>query len=301
MTYSYFFKPVFIFSIILLPFLSNSQTGSSYIEKLSPTLRASVLKQPTTKPDVYVVYAPDTSAFKDFLGKSLSVFPVSRYREASIFLVRTSFSVLLDSVLTRPEVRFADILRIPKEELAVSNLDISVNRANLLHARFPQYNGNNVTVSVKENRPDTSDIDLKGRYIQTPFTSPAYSGHATIMATIIAGAGNTYYEGKGVAPGARITSADFVTLLPEPDAAYQQYDITVQNHSYGTGIENYYGADAAAYDASVINNPGLLHVFSAGNAGTQASTTGPYSGITSFANLTERFQDPNHYEALSRY
>ena len=116
--------------------------------------------------------------------------------------------------------------------------------------------------------------DLKGRYIQTPFTSPAYSGHATIMATIIAGAGNTYYEGKGVAPGARITSADFVTLLPEPDAAYQQYDITVQNHSYGTGIENYYGADAAAYDASVINNPGLLHVFSAGNAGHRPAPPG---------------------------
>ncbi|HET9429627.1 MAG TPA: S8 family serine peptidase, partial [Chitinophagaceae bacterium] len=177
-----------------------------------------------------------------------------------------------------------------QEELAVSNLDISVNKGNLLHSRYPGYNGQGTTVSVKENRPDTTDIDLKGRWLPTPYSSPIISSHATIMATIIAGAGNSYYEGKGMATGATISSADFSNLLPEPDITYQQFDISVQNHSYGTGIENYYGADAAAYDFSTRNRASLLHVFSAGNAGTQTSATGPYAGVMGFANITGSFK-----------
>jgi hypothetical protein len=147
-----------------------------------------------------------------------------------------------------------------------------------------------LAVSIKEQRPDTTDIDIKGRYVHTTLASPVGSGHATIMATIIAGAGNTFYEGKGGAPGSDVTSARFTTLLPEPDAAYQQYNISVQNHSYGTGIENYYGADAGAYDASVVTRSHLVHVFSAGNAGTSTSNNGTYAGIPGFANLTGSFK-----------
>ena len=99
------------------------------------------------------------------------------------------------------------------------------------------------------------------------------------MASIIGGGGNTYYEGKGAAWGSTISSSSFAILLPEADAAYQQYNISVQNHSYGTGIENFYGADAAAYDASVITRPSLVHVFSAGNSGEETSTNGPYTTV----------------------
>jgi hypothetical protein len=110
------------------------------------------------------------------------------------------------------------------------------------------------------------------------------------MATIIAGAGNSFYEGRGAARAALVTSFNFANLLPEPDAIYQQYNISVQNHSYGTGIENYYGAEAVAYDASVITRPFLQHVFSAGNSGSQTSTSGPYSGVVGFANITGNFK-----------
>ncbi|MBK7869384.1 MAG: hypothetical protein IPJ74_01215 [Saprospiraceae bacterium] len=50
-------------------------------------------------------------------------------------------------------------------------------------------------------------------------------------------------------------------MIPENPKYYDTLNISVQNHSYGVGIENYYGADAAAYDASVINRPELLHIF----------------------------------------
>jgi hypothetical protein len=64
----------------------------------------------------------------------------------------------------------------------------------------------------------------------------------------------------------------------------------VQNHSYGVGIESYYGTDAAAYDASAITNGSLLHIFSSGNSGTSAAATGLYSGLNGFANLTGSFK-----------
>ncbi len=55
-------------------------------------------------------------------------------------------------------------------------------------------------------------------------------------------------------------------------------------------MESFYGADARSYDQSVISNPSLLHVFSAGNAGMQASTGGTYANMPGYANLTGSFK-----------
>ncbi len=174
--------------------------------------------------------------------------------------------------------------------MQINGFDLSTNKINVVHNKQPLLKGDSMVVSVKENKMDTTDIDLKGRFQSTPLSSSVINSHATIMATMIAGGGNSYYEGKGVAWGATITSSDFKILLPDPDAAYQQYKISVQNHSYGTGIENFYGADAAAYDVSTINNPFLLHVFSAGNSGNLTSTNGAYAGVKNYANITGSFK-----------
>ncbi|HKP32190.1 MAG TPA: S8 family serine peptidase, partial [Chitinophagaceae bacterium] len=176
------------------------------------------------------------------------------------------------------------------QELLINGFDLTTNRINTAHYKFPLINGAGLTVSIKENKFDTSDIDFKGRYIPVPFAANNYSPHATIMATMLGGGGNSYYLGKGAAWNVNLTSASFVNLLPETDASYRQFNISVQNHSYGTAIENYYGADAAAYDVSVINNPFLVHVFSSGNSGTSTSTAGAYSGIQNFANLTGSYK-----------
>jgi hypothetical protein len=180
--------------------------------------------------------------------------------------------------------------RIPKEELQVGNLDLSVNKINLAHRNFPSVNGDGITVSVKENKPDTTDIDFKGRFLSTNLSSSTVSSHASIMSTMIAGAGNSWHLGKGAAWGSTISSSSFDVLLPDANNAYQQYNISVQNHSYGVGVENYYGADAAAYDASAISNGSLLHIFSSGNSGTSSASTGVYAGLNGFANLTGSFK-----------
>jgi len=177
-----------------------------------------------------------------------------------------------------------------KEETLLNRLDLSVNKINLVHRKYPLLNGSGIVVSIKENKPDSSDIDLKGRFLSTPIASPGISSHASIMATMIAGGGNSWYLGKGAAWGGTISSASFAVLMPESNSFYQQNTITVQNHSYGVGVESFYGADAAAYDASAISNPSLLHVFSSGNSGTLAAGSGTYANIPGFANLTGSFK-----------
>jgi hypothetical protein len=181
-------------------------------------------------------------------------------------------------------------LNKPREELQVNGFDLTANRINCIHSTFPNLDGSGLVVSVKENKFDSADIDFKGRIISSPFSSNTVTSHASIMATMIAGGGNSYYLGKGVAWNSKLISNNFAQLLPLTATEYNQFHINVENHSYGTSIENFYGADAAAYDASVMSNPSLVHVFSSGNSGTAASNSGTYNGISNFANLTGSFK-----------
>jgi hypothetical protein len=257
--------------------------------KLSPVLQNNRKLFSDKKEQVFWIVASNIDSAKNyFRAQKLPVRIIQEH--AGGLLVVSATGPLIDSfVLNQSFIRFVDIPRVPHEELAVGTFDNSLNTINLVHNQYPGLNGANMVVSVKENKPDTTDIDFKGRYISTPLTSNLIAPHAPNMATNIAGGENSFYTGGGVVPAASIISSNFATLLPDGDNVYKQYGISVQNHSYGTGIENYYGADAAAYDASIINNPGLLHVFSSGNSGNLVSN-GPYAGINNMANLTGSFK-----------
>ena len=47
-------------------------------------------------------------------------------------------------------------------------------------------------------------------------------------------------------------SHSYDNVLPDPDAELTQLGVSMQNHSYGTGIENYYGFEARDYDHRAI-------------------------------------------------
>ena len=211
------------------------------------------------------------------------------YEPTNAFRIRLKVSKLSE-LINQGEILFADIYRAPKEELTTGTLDLSLNRINFVHNKFPFINGDSIFASIKEQRFDTSDIDIKGRHFDSRVAAATVSTHASIMATMLAGAGNTSPFAKGAAWGSFVSSSDFANLLPDADSVYRNYRISVQNHSYGTAIENYYGADATAFDESTKNNPSLLHVFSSGNSGTATSTSGTYSGIQGLANITGSFK-----------
>ncbi|MDP2420609.1 S8 family serine peptidase [Sediminibacterium sp.] len=196
----------------------------------------------------------------------------------------------INKALLDSNIQFIANARKPFTERELTGFDLSVNKVSLAHQVWPTINGQGASVSIKEQLMDTLDIDFKGRYLSSSLASTNLQTHATTMATITAGGGNTFYTGKGVAWGARITNSDFKNLLPDNTTVLKQLKVAVQNHSYGVGIENYYGADAQAYDAQMNQDTNLLHVFSAGNLGNQTSTTGNYIGVPGFANLTGSFK-----------
>lgn len=214
---------------------------------------------------------------------------VQQYTPANSFHIRIEAAAVRDLIQNRL-FRFADLYQPPKEELTTGSLDVATNKANYAHRVYPDLRGQGLLTSIKENLFDTADIDYADRYRRTAEPSVIVTAHATIMATTIAGAANSSPYAQGVADRSRVTSANFASLLPDPDSLFRRHGITVQNHSYGTAIQNYYGVEAAAYDVSARNNPTLLHVFSSGNAGAQTPTNGPYAGLAGMANLTGNFK-----------
>jgi hypothetical protein len=193
--------------------------------------------------------------------------------------------------LNNDGVVFIDVqAQRPQEELGTPGYDLSANKINRVHRQYPGITGIGQHVSIKEDYYDTTDIDIKGRYGLSPLASANITNHANFMATIIAGAGNSASYAKGAAYEALISSSSFAQVLPDADNIYLQNNITVQNHSYGTAVENNYGIAAVAFDKSANKNDALLHVFSSGNSGTSTSTVGNYAGIAGYANLTGNFK-----------
>lgn len=202
----------------------------------------------------------------------------------------TDYATIVKYFLNNDAVTGIELIGSPKEELATPGFDLSANKVNVVHSRYPQINGSGKHVSIKEQFYDTTDIDIKGRYEPSPLAASTVTNHANFIATIIAGAGNSIWYAKGAAGGASISSSSFEQVLPDPDNYYMEKNISVQNHSYGTVIDNSYGLAAVAFDNSTNLNQELLHVFSSGNSGTSASSSGTYSGIAGFANITGNFK-----------
>ena len=205
--------------------------------------------------------------------------------------IEASWKVIENEVLSNNNVIFIDLLeRSAKEEASIRSHDIGLNGIEYVHNKYPGAAGDAITISVKERTVIPDDIDIIGRHYTTVNSDSITSLHATEMATLIGGAGNSFYNGMGVANMALLTSANFSSLLPEEEDYYSLNNITIQNHSYGVGIENYYGIESQAFDQLTVDNPTLVHVFSAGNSGTSTSDLGKYAGIDGMANITGSFK-----------
>ena len=161
----------------------------------------------------------------------------------------------------------------PKIESKITDQNFSINYINKANTNFPLVNGENQIVAIKDDFFDVKDIDLINKHIPSTTQSTIVSSHATAMATIVSGLGNSSVLGKGVAQKVRIQSSDFSNIYPDEVGTLQ--GATTQNHSYGTLIENFYGSLANAYDSQLFLHPDLTHCFSSGNNGLEG-----YKSIT---------------------
>ncbi|WP_160715651.1 S8 family serine peptidase [Chitinophaga solisilvae] len=211
---------------------------------------------------------------------------ISTYHAAVVKLKKQDWPAFIAT----PAIIIADAFRKPSTEIIINTINPFVNRINTAQYKYPAVRGKSITVSVKEDRFDTMDIDLKDRIIPNPLTSNILTTHATTMATLIAGGGNTGNFGLGVVPEAHLSSMNYNSIFPDDNAYYQRYGITVQNHSYGSGNDNRYGSEAAAFDQQIAAADTLVHVFSSGNSGAETAGTGRYKGINGYANMTGNYK-----------
>ncbi|XLS28261.1 S8 family peptidase [Flavobacteriaceae bacterium M23B6Z8] len=255
---------------------SNSLT--KHITSKEKRINSIKISLQTTDTDLFLNKLP-------FLLPEIKI--IDRYKNSVVLETDyQSLSVLHDL----NSVHFIDLVHDPKTETPVNENDLSVNRINKLQFDYPEINGSGMAVSVKELLFDSTDIDFRNRYFFTGIEAEELDQHAAAMGTVIGGGGNTSSKGRGVANAVQLTSSSFLRLLPDDDAVFNTNNISVQNHSYGTVIENEYGNEAAAYDDQIKSVPTLLHIFSSGNSGTATPENGPYAGIEGFANQTGNFK-----------
>jgi hypothetical protein len=209
----------------------------------------------------------------------------------SIINTSVSDQTALDLVIQNPNIIGIELVnRSAKTEFNLIGQDFSLNGFNKVKSLYPTLLGSGMKISIKEGLMDTADMDLMNRYVNSALAAKILNPHASAMSTIISGAGNSYQSSLGIAPKLIYTSASYDSLQPNSSSILINEKTFVQNHSYGVGIENYYGADASAYDLQTFQNQNLLHVFSAGNSGNITSITGLYANISKVANLTGNFK-----------
>ncbi|WP_197464029.1 S8 family serine peptidase [Rufibacter sp. DG15C] len=268
---------------------TSTQDRQAESAKMAPALKSGNRQQEFSRVRVRV---KDSASFQKWLKQHVpnaSSQPITSLN--SVFLVSGLEKGDPQKLGQCPWVTFVDVPdRKAKEEAYLQNADLRVNRVDALHLAYPEVHGKGLTVSVKEQPFDSLDLDFKTRVLPSSAFSQTYTPHATAMATLIAGAGNTSPTSQGVAWQSKVTAANFANLLPDNTDVLKAQGVTVQNHSYGVGVENYYGLESQAYDQQARQLPYLLHVFSSGNSGLLAPTEGPYEKIASFANLTGQFK-----------
>ncbi|MFC6858966.1 S8 family serine peptidase [Zunongwangia atlantica] len=164
------------------------------------------------------------------------------------------------------------------------------NGISKIHSDYPSLRGDHVTLSLKENPINFQDPDLTGRIINR-FSSGEISDHANFMAKIMIGAGNTSHNFKGGAWGAKLYFSYLSDVMPIDWELLKENNVSIQNHSYGTEIQNYYDLGALAYDVQVYTHPEMVHVFSAGNMGDFAAVGGKYSGISNYGTISGEFKN----------
>lgn len=148
-----------------------------------------------------------------------------------------------------------------------------VNTLNGTNAISTGFTGNGVVVSLGDDGIIGPHIDYKGRLDQSA-ASNSTGDHGDHVAGTIFGAGNRNPLGRGMAPGAEMIYYTYPANLYAAELDYQTRDVRITSSSYSNGCNAGYTTFTVLMDETSYNNPGLLHVFSAGNSGTSNCSYG---------------------------
>ncbi|HSN62083.1 MAG TPA: S8 family serine peptidase, partial [Ferruginibacter sp.] len=260
--------------------------------KLSPGLENSLSQlSKTNATHSFIISADDINQLlNNWKEKKLPVKILNVYKESKAAIIHCKASVFINDLLPDSLLLFADQYIKATSEVMLIGYNRSLHTINLVQNDIPAANGHDIIIGIKENRMNETDIDLQKRINTSVLASAEQDEHATVVATLAGGAGNSFYSGKGLAWKCRFYPSSYASLFPDNTSTLFQNNVSVQNHSYGSIIQNFYGAEAVAYDAQTWQNKNIVHVFSSGNKGQEAALQGKYSNIPGYGNLTGNFK-----------
>ncbi len=142
--------------------------------------------------------------------------------------------------------------------------------------------GTGVRVLVRDDGRIGPHIDFKGRLNQSYCYGTEENGtHGDMVSGIVTGAGNLLPFVKGMAPGATLYTEDYAANFQgQTMDIVTKEGVVITNSSYSDGCNDGYTNRTVTVDRQIYENPQLMHVFSAGNAGTSdcGYGAGPFWG-----------------------
>ncbi len=199
-----------------------------------------------------------------------------------------------------PDPRLIRVIGTPTEMLALLDLPFaqyiqtspppptkddfegrSLHRSNAINVDYGagrHYDGSGVVIGLADDGPVGPHIDFTGR--MTQLTSNGSGSHGDMTAGILCGAGNRDPWIQGHASGAYMYYWQISGYPHVLDAVnhYNNYGMTITSTSFSQGTGGVYNSSTALIDEQIHDNPQLIHVFSAGNAGTSDHGYGAGAG-----------------------
>ena len=254
--------------------------------KFSPSLE----NEKANDKNIFQKYIVVGSNLKSILISSKYISVLSFKENETVAIVKCTKAYLEKNIASLNEITFIDNYIAPQTEINIIGYNRSFHGINGLDYNIPNANGKNIVVGVKEKNMEALDLDLYKRILPSSIAASTTDNHATVISSIIGGAGNSFYTGRGMANACKFFPSTFANLFVDDINILNTNRVTIQNHSYGTIGQQFYGAEAKSYDEQLWANKNLLHIFSAGNRGNSSATEGSYVGIANFANISGNFK-----------
>ncbi|MFQ3576881.1 MAG: S8 family serine peptidase, partial [Cytophagales bacterium] len=214
--------------------------------------------------------------------KNISKFASIISRNQDHFHLRIPFENI-EKIASIKEVKYIEV--VEPEPVDENRIGRSMHGGNVINNGINStLNGQGVTVTVGDGGLSFPHLDFTGRF--TARGTAAVSSHATHVTGIVGGAGVLNHRHEGHASGARLISYNGTSDISAIPNIYTPDGVRVTNHSLGWGCNGDYNSSSRTVDNQVRTYNTLIHVFSAGNSGTENCNKFP----TGWGNITGSFK-----------
>ena len=184
----------------------------------------------------------------------------------------------IEAIAALPEVYFMEAIDptpVPENDRGRTNHRVNYNQNGSV--QYGGFDGSGVVVAMGDDGVIGPHIDYEGRVDQR-YVDASSGNHGDRCAGIIFGSGNYDPDGRGNAPGAYLFAYEPFDNVDSSDSHYDVHQVRITSTSYGNGCNAGYTSYASFADETIYDNPGLMHVFSAGNSGTSNCNYGAGAG-----------------------